>query len=135
MRSQTNVDIRADLQRTKREKEERSRELELCVIGDREPLEPLMVGPPGVTRGGRAEHEHRLSSFLGLDESEEKFLTWLETYKLNAKQIDVTSRWGISKLLLTKNLICRIVFPMAFLIFTSAYWTYYTHIYTEQKHS
>ena len=98
LRSRTNVDIRADLQRTKREKEERSRELELCVIGDREPLEPmtpLMMGPPGMTRGARAEHEHRLSSFLGLDESEEKFLTWLETYKLNAKQIDVTSRWGI----------------------------------------
>ena len=60
-------------------------------------MTPLMMGPPGMTRGVRAEHEHRLSSFLGLDESEEKFLTWLEAYKLNAKQIDVTSRWGIMK--------------------------------------
>ena len=55
-------------------------------------MEPLMVGETRRRTG--AEQEPRLSSFLGLDETEEAFITWLETYKLDAKRIDVTSRWG-----------------------------------------
>ena len=62
-----------------------------------EPLEPLMVGE--TRRRTVAEQEPRLSSFLGLDETEEAFISWLETYKLDAKRIDVTSRWGLCNLL------------------------------------
>ena len=65
-----------------------------------EPLEPLMVGETRRRTG--AEQEPRLSSFLGLDETEEAFISWLETYKLDAKRIDVTSRWKL----------CIILYPL-----------------------
>ena len=86
-RTEPPIHLRADQQRSKREKEEKNKEIELCVIGELSTLEPLMQGVRG------QQQEQRLGSFLGLGETEETFLTWLEAYKLDAKQIDVTSRW------------------------------------------
>ena len=64
------------------------------------------------------EKDLRFSSFLGLNETEDSFIQWLEHFQLNAKQIDVSS---------------RILFPSSFLLFTVSYWLYYTQT-TEIPH-
>ena len=109
--------LRADEQRQKREKEEKSKQIELCIIrpGQLE-QDPLLGGGRGggcgqLRRG--SSPELRFSSFLGLDQTEASLLAWLERWRLDAKQIDVTS---------------RLLFPLSFLLFTSSYWVYYTQI-------
>ena len=60
----------------------------------------------------------KLSSYLGLEETEDNLLSWLEHYKIDAKKIDVVS---------------RVMFPLSFLLFTASYWIYYTQTSPTEK--
>jgi len=120
-----NYAARADQQRQRREAEEKSREIELCIIKseNNKPMElNCSTMDPLLERKKREtfeiEKDLRFSSFLGLNETEDSFIKWLEHFQLNAKQIDVSS---------------RILFPSSFLIFTVSYWLYYTQT-TEIPH-
>ena len=63
------------------------------MIGERQPLEFSTLEPLMQGARGQQQKELRLGSLLGIEETEDTFLTWLEAYKLDAKKIDVTSRW------------------------------------------
>ena len=88
----------------------------MCVIscGPSNQMVELDFQDPLLQRVNRGRNTFSPPTLLDIEESQDRFLLWLEHFKFDAKKIDVFS---------------RVVFPSAFTLFNAVYWTYYLNIH------